>query len=231
MPSKQSRAPRKKRPLAAAGPYVALIADMVSSRDLSPSKRSLVQEDFTRLIEGLNQLYKADLRARFVITLGDEFQGLIANPRMIPQLVWTLEKSFTARPLRLGFGYGSIHTSIKEYAINLDGPALHNARAAIERAKHHDLRGGVFDGFGPALDLALNGFARVLYHQRANWPARQHDVIMQLHEGHKGTEIANELGISKQAVSRYATLAGWNAYLEAEQGWSALLGTLAEPEP
>jgi hypothetical protein len=223
--------PRKKRPLAAAGPYVALIADMVSSRDLSPSKRSLVQEDFTRLIEGLNRLYKDDLRARFVITLGDEFQGLIANPQMIPQLVWTLERRFTARPLRLGFGYGSIHTSIKDYAINLDGPALHNARAAIERAKHHDLRGGVFDGFGQALDPALNGFARVLYHQRANWPARQRAVIMQLHEGRKGTEIARELGVTKQAVSRYATLAGWNAYLEAEQGWSALLGTLAEPEP
>jgi hypothetical protein len=218
--SKQSRSRR---------PYVALVADMISSRALSPAKRALVQEDFTSLIESLNRLYKADLRAKFVITLGDEFQCLIGNPQMIPELIWTLETRFTARPLRLGFGYGAIHTSIKEYAINLDGPALHNARAAIERAKRHDLRGGVFDGFGPALDPALNGFARVLQHQRANWPARQHAVIARLHEGRKGTEIAGELGITKQAVSRYASLAGWNAYLEAEQGWSALLRTLAEP--
>ena len=213
----------------ALGPYVALIADMVSSRALSPSGRARVQEKFTSLIEGLNRLYKADLQAKFVITLGDEFQGLLRNPQIIPQLVWTLETSFTARQLRLGFGYGTIHTSIKEYAINLDGPALHNARASMDHSKRRDLRGGVFTGFGPALDPALNGFARVLYHQRANWPDRQRAVIMQLHEGRKGTEIAHELGITKQAVSRYASLAGWNAYLEAEQGWSALLRTLAEP--
>lgn len=213
----------------ALGPYVALIADMVSSRTLSASSRARVQEEFTKLIEGLNRLYKTDLRAKFVITLGDEFQCLLRNPEIVPHLVWTLEKSFTARPLRLGFGYGDIHTSIKEYAINLDGPSLHNARASMEHAKHHDLRGGVFTGFGPALDPALNGFARVLYHQRANWPPRQHAVIFRLHDGLKGTEIAGELGITKQAVSRYASLAGWNAYLEAEQGWSALLRTLEGP--
>jgi hypothetical protein len=218
-----------KQTASALGPYVALIADMVSSRALSASGRARVQEKFTELIEVLNRLYKADLRAKFVITLGDEFQGLLRNPEIVPQLVWTLEKSFTARPLRLGFGYGAIHTSIKEYAINLDGPALHKARAAIERAKHHDLRGGVFEGFGPALDPALNGFARILHQQRDNWPPRQRAVIMQLHEGRNGTEVASELGITKQAVSRYASLAGWNAYLEAEQGWSALLRTLGDP--
>src|SRR5260370_32990232 len=102
---------------------------MVSSRALSASGRARVQVKFTELIEGLNRLYKADLRAKFVITLGDEFQGLLRNPEIVPQLVWTLEKSFTARPLRLGFGYGNIHTAIKEYAINLRGPALHDARA------------------------------------------------------------------------------------------------------
>ena len=218
--------PSQQKTRRASGPYIALIADMISSRALSASRRARVQEKFTDLIDGLNRLYKADLRARFVITLGDEFQGLLRNPEIVPQLVWTLEKSFTDRPLRLGFGYGRIHTSIKEYAINLDGPALHNARAAIDRAKHHDLRGGVFDGFGPSLDPALNGFARILHHQRNNWPERQRAVIMQLHEGRKGTEIASDLGITKQAVSRYASLAGWNAYFEAEQGWSALLRTL-----
>jgi hypothetical protein len=89
------------------------------------------------------------------------------------------------------------------------------------------LRGGVFAGFGATLDPALNGFARVLYHQRATWPAQQREVVIRLHEGRKGTDVARELGITKQAVSRYASLAGWPAFHEAEQGWSTLLRSLA----
>src|SRR5438067_1732709 len=100
---------------------------MVASRSLSPSKRSRVQEEFTKLIARLNRLYRRHLRAKFIITLGDEFQGLLRDPEIIPHLTWTLEQLFTARELRLGFGFGRIHTSIKPYAINVDGPALHNA--------------------------------------------------------------------------------------------------------
>lgn len=207
--------------------YVALIADMVGSRSLSPSRRSRVQKEFSELIETLNQLYREHLRAKFVITIGDEFQGLLRNPGIVPHLVWTLERRFTRRVLRLGFGYGHIYTSIQEYAINVDGPALHAARFSIETAKQRRLQGGVFTGFGPSLDPALNGFARVLYHQRATWPAQQRQVVTRLHDGLKGTDIARDLGVTKQAVSRYASLAGWEAYVEAERGWSALLGTLA----
>lgn len=207
-----------------------MIADMVASRSLSPSRRSRVQRKFTALIEVLNDLYREHLRAKFVITLGDEFQALLRNPEIVPHLVWTLERRFTERALRLGFGYGRIYTSIQEYAINVDGPALHNARASIEAAKRQSFEGGVFTGFGLPLDSALNGFARVLHHQRATWPPQQREVAARLHDGRKGTDIAQELGITKQAVSRYASLAGWEAYSEAEQGWTALLGTLAVKE-
>jgi hypothetical protein len=205
---------------------VALIADMVRSRSLPPARRSRVQEQFTRFIDTLNRLYRGQLRAKFVITLGDEFQALLSDPEIIPDIVWKMEQLFTARKLRLGFGWGEIYTSIKEYAINVDGPALHNARSSIERAKRQELQGGVFTGFGPWMDPALNGFARLLHHHRNRWPERQREVITRLHDGCKGVEVARELGITKQAVSRYAALGGWDAYLEAEQGWTAILRTL-----
>jgi hypothetical protein len=206
--------------------YVALIADMVASRELSPSDRSAVQEQFTKFIDQLNSLYAAHLRAKFIITLGDEFQALLGTPEVIPELIWTIEQLFTARKLRLGFGYGLIYTTVKEYAINVDGPALHNARNSIEMAKDSALDGGVFTGFGSTLDPALNGFARALHHQRATWPPRQREVVNRLHAGLRGIDIAQELGITKQAVSRYASLAGWEAYAEAERGWTTLLHSL-----
>lgn len=211
-------------------PATAVIADMVASRDLRPSARSRVQDNFTQLIHRLNRLYKPHLLAKFVITIGDEFQGLLRTPDIIPHLIWTLERQFTARELRLGFGFGNLHTSIKEYAINVDGPALHNARASIDASKRRGLRGGVFTGFGPTLDPSLNGFARILQHQRATWPPRQREVLGLLHDGKKGVDIARELGITKQAVSRYASLAGWAAYAEAEQGWRTLLGAVTLPK-
>ena len=226
MPSQQrSRRGPSKPKTGAAERYTAVIADMVASRAMSPSQRARVQVAFARLIGLLNRLYADHLRAKFVITLGDEFQGLLRNPEVIPQLVWTLERKLPDIAFRLGFGYGRIYTSLKEYAINVDGPALHRARAAIEAAKRHKLRGGVFDGFG-SLDAPLNGFARVLQHQRAIWPPRQLEVVRRLHDGKKGVDIARALGITKQAVSRYASLAGWEAYAEAERGWSALLRSL-----
>ncbi len=193
---------------------------------LPAPQRAVVQEQFGQLIDSLNRLYGEDLRAKFVITLGDEFQAILQSPRIIPHLVWTLEERFQARQLRLGFGFGSIYTAIQEYAINVDGPSLHSARFAIEAAKRKDLRGGVFSGFGPVFDPVFNGFARVLYHQRASWPPRQREVARHLHRGEKGTDIAVRMGITKQAVSRYAMLAGWEAYREAEQGWTAVLETL-----
>jgi SatD family (SatD) len=210
-----------------AGNHVAVIGDMIASRSLAPSKRSRAQERFNALMDKLNDLYRDHLRAKFIITLGDEFQGLLLTSEIIPSLIWTIERLFTARVLRLGFGYGEIYTSIKEYSINVDGPALHNARASIDTAKRKNLQGGVFTGFGPVLDPSLNGFARILHHQRTTWPARQREVVERLHEGRKGTEIATELGITKQAVSLYASLAGWEAYAEAEQGWRAILRTVA----
>jgi len=200
-----------------------MIADMVASRALSPAQRSHVQEEFTELIGKLNRLYREQIRAKFVITLGDEFQALLNTPEIIPDITWTLERLFTVRELRLGFGFGPIYTGIKEFAINLDGPALHNARSSLEAAKRRSLLGGVFTGFGARLDPALNGFARLLKHQRAIWSKRQRDVIVRLHDGRKGIDIARELGITKQAVSRYASLAGWDAYAEAERGWCSLL--------
>jgi len=203
---------------------------MVASRALSPAARSEAQEEFTELIGKLNRLYREHLSAKFVITLGDEFQALLHAPGIIPDLIWTLEQLFTVRALRLGFGFGLIYTRIKEYAINVDGPALHNARSSIEVAKRNSLQGGVFTGFGPQLDPPLNGFARALNHQRATWTRRQRDVVVRLHDGRKGIEIAEELGITKQAVSRYASLAGWDAYKEAERGWSSLLHGLVTDE-
>lgn len=212
-------------------PCIAVIADMVKSRELLRAQRPEVQLSFSEFVASLNHRYKSALVARFVVTLGDEFQGLLSDARALPDLLWDMHYKFHMRQLRVGIGFGTIDTPIGKNAINVDGPALHHARHAIDISKKEKLLGGVFSGFGATDDSAFNGFARLLQHHRARLKPQQRRVIELLRQSLTQTAIANQLGISRQAVSLYAGAAGWEAYREGEQGWRALLSEISFGAP
>lgn len=165
--------------------------------------------------------------ARFVVTIGDEFQGLLSDGRVLPDLLWDMHYEFQSRLLRVGIGFGAIDTPIGRNAINVDGPALHNAREAINASKKKKLLGGVFVGFGLTRDAAFNGFARLLQQHRSRLKRQQKKVIELLRQSLTQSAIAKELSISRQAVSFYAAAAGWEAYREGEEGWRAILAEIS----
>lgn len=204
-------------------PCLALIADMVGSRDLSRRQRSDAQVELSDFITSLNRKYASAILSRFVVTLGDEFQGLLSDATVLPDLFWDLHYNFAPRALRSGIGFGRIDTAIGRNAINVDGPALHNARDAIVRSRKERIMGGVFSGFGEVLDIALNGYARLLHFQRSGLKRQQRRVVELLRRSLTQSAIAEELGVSKQAVSLYASAAGWIAYRDGESGFRMLL--------
>src|SRR5215469_3788587 len=218
MPGPKSRAVQPPRE-----PCIAVIADMVQSRTLSRQQRPAAQREFTDFVNRLNAKYRTSLISKFAITLGDECQGLLGNSRQLPEMLWDMQFEFTVRPLRVGIGFGLLDTPLQEYAINIDGPVLHHARAAIEEARAKRKLGGVFRGFNSEADVTLNGFARILHHYRSRLGIQQRNVIARLRHGLQQNQIAEELGISRQAVSLYAKKAGWDAYREAEDGWLQVL--------
>src|SRR5882724_11165564 len=130
-----SMAPTRGKEALRGEPCLALIGDMVGSRELLPSRRPKIQERFKEFIQYLNKKYAKDILAKFVITLGDEFQGLLLSATPIPDLMWDIDQRFSDRDLRVGVGFGVLTTPIQKEAINVDGPALYNARAAIESAR------------------------------------------------------------------------------------------------
>src|SRR5882762_5895868 len=91
-------------------PCIALIADMVRSRELTRIQRPSVQEKFKDFVGYLNRTYSRYILSRFVITLGDEFQGLLSSATPIPELMWDIGHRFSARNLRVGMGLGALHT-------------------------------------------------------------------------------------------------------------------------
>jgi len=199
---------------------------MVKSRELPRSQRSEAQQRFSEFIAELNKKYKKAILARFVVTLGDEFQGLLSDARIIPDLLWDMDYKFETRVLRAGIGFGTIDTPIGKAAINIDGPALHQAREAIEVSWKKKVLGGVFLGFGEPYDPAFNGFARLLHRHRSRLKRQQRRVIEQLRESLTQSAVADLMGVSRQAVSLYAGAAGWEAYREGENGWRALLAQI-----
>lgn len=208
--------------------YIAVIADMVRSRDLSRVQRRRLQEQFNALIANLNRDYRAAIASRFVITLGDEFQGLLNSAAAIPDLLWQLEQDFAERKLRVGIGLGGLDTPLQKVAINIDGPALHLARSAIEDARKSHSLGGVFRGFGE-LDNILNGIARVLWFQRSRWTPSQRKIASLLRQGMAQVEIAKKLRITRQVVSKQVLAAGCVQYFAAERAWRMIFQKYVDP--
>jgi hypothetical protein len=163
-----------------------------------------------------------------VITLGDEFQDLLNSANIIPDLIWRLEQDLAQREFRVGIGLGTLDTPLQKIALNIDGPALHTARAAIEHAKKAKALGWVFRGFGE-LDDILNGVASLLWFQRSRWTQAQRNIVSLLRKGRSQTEVAEDLGIKKQVVSRQVLASGGFPYIAADNAWRMILQKQADP--
>ena len=199
----------------------------MASRQLSPSDRREVQAELRQFLSWLNQQYRSAVLSDFVITTGDEFQALLRDPEPIPDIAWELEAKLGPVGVRLGIGFGTIHTPLRPVAIGMDGPAFHRAREAITKAAKKSWNGGVFLGFTDLGDKILNGFARSLHRHRTDMTERQREVAAILRQGKTQTEVAEMLEITKQAVSNHVGAMGWEEYSIAETGWRAALKLLS----
>lgn len=207
----------------AADPVVAVIGDLVGSKRLARARRSVVQTELEKLLDQLNRQFISHILSKFVITTGDEFQGLLRSPEIVPDLLWSMRARLPDVPFRLGIGFGEIHTPLREFAIGMDGPAFHEARKAINTAKEKGWLGGEFMGFGEDEDTILNGLARLLERHREGMTGSQRDVATRLRTGMKQVDVARDLGITPQAVSDHVRAMGWKTYEYGEAAWRAAL--------
>src|SRR5579863_3667213 len=153
--------------------YLAIIGDIVASRRFSPKCRRLVQEKFLALINSLNHEFASALVAKFTVTSGDEFEGLLYSssaPDVLPAIIWQVDHAFVDLAqynnddpieVRTGIGLGTIDTAIAGNPNVIDGPAFHAAREAIRQAAKKKSLGGAFAGFSEPYNTILNGIARL----------------------------------------------------------------------
>lgn len=119
--------------------YIAIIGDIKDSRKIN--ERSEIQKKLSCILKNVNKLYYNDIAAKFTITLGDEFQGLLEGWAHIFDIVKYIQKEMYPVKLRFGIGIGEISTDIVyEAAIGADGPAYYAARKMIEELREQEKR-------------------------------------------------------------------------------------------
>ena len=110
--------------------YIAIIGDIKHSKNIS--NRYEIQERLKNALDYINKKYKKNIAAKFLITLGDEFQGLLSAAEPLVDIIGYIQNEMFPVRIRIGVGIGEITTEInRNAAIGADGPAFYAARRAI----------------------------------------------------------------------------------------------------
>ena len=204
------------------GEFVAVKMDMRGSRRIRDRERA--QERFLQVMEALNREFAASIQARFVVTPGDEAQGML-RPETAPDARVEMERAiegvFLVR-LRFGIGMGTLSTPLQPDAIGMDGEAWHAASRALSLARSRR-KHVVFSGFGEQTDEQLCALANLLLHLGNGWGREQRRAIELVGAGMMQSAAAAALGVSESAISQRLTSAGWHFYRDGREAVASLL--------
>jgi len=151
--------------------YLAVIADVVGSRELAPARRARLQAALRTQLAAWNRRssWRAHLAARFAVTAGDEIQGLLTTAAPLWTITHALRAALPDVDWIVAWGRGSIATALAPTAPEVDGPCFHAARAVLVEAKAQRLV-LAFGAFPDPRLPALAAYYSALYW---SWTRRQ----------------------------------------------------------
>lgn len=169
----------------------------------------------------VNDVFRDEVASKFIITIGDEFQGLLKRPDKVMDICRIIKTKMHPVRFRISIGIGDIYTEINpELSIGADGPAYHIARDNIEVMKKAE-QGYVNPDYSmlvgcesenPDGDL-INGALAGLTYIENGWSVKQMEVIQALDaEGVSQRDLAEKLGIAQSSVQRRVKSSGYYTY-------------------
>lgn len=204
-------------------PYVAIIGDIKESKKIK--NRNEVQAKLKKILDEINKFYAKDISSKFILTLGDEFQGLLCNGANAVYIISKIERKMYPIKIRFGVGIGEIITDIdREMAIGADGPGFHKAREAIEYLKANEKRNQTntadsrfeFDGENQASTIMINTILSLMTVIKDSWSDRQREIIWDLLEYRDSqANVAKRLNITQPSVQKSLAKGKYYAYMEA----------------
>jgi hypothetical protein len=207
--------------------YCTIIGDIDRSREIA--NRGEVQRRFEESLATINRDFKAGIASEFLVTLGDEFQGVLSAPGESLRIVRHLQSMMSPVLLSFGIGIGTLDTALKPVALGIDGEAFHRSREALGEAKAEGGGRVVYSFDGPGAKLV--NFL-VLFSDRRL--AKVSRTTLKVHGMMKGrmsqVEVAKALGLTQQGVSRALRSKAFQEVVQIEDSLREFLQSLAGVE-
>jgi hypothetical protein len=176
-----------------------------------------------RVGDALRELGDVDTVLPFERTAGDEFQGVLAEPDEVVDVVVRLARQ---GGWSIGVGAGPVQTPLPRSTRAATGPAFLAARRAVDAAKSRParlaVRGASLPDAGDA-QAVLSALA-VLVQRRS---AQAWEAIGLVASGQTQAEAATRLGISRQAVGQRLAAGLWELERELRPAAARLLARAA----
>jgi hypothetical protein len=152
------------------------------------------------------QLAAVPTRLPFTRTVGDEFQGVLEDPVSVVDVILTLMRS---RTWHVGLGIGAVEEPLPDDPRTARGPAFLAARAAVEQAKREPGHVHVVAPTAPdaAEDVAV--VLQLLAALRDRRSAPGWEAVDRMATSGQQSEVAEQLGVTRQAVGQRLHAAGW----------------------
>jgi DNA-binding phage protein len=187
--------------------FVVVTGDLKSSRRLK--NRTKIQEHLKNALKNINNTFKENIVAKFIIVGGDGFQGMLSSPECMFELYYQLFEQIDHK-FYAGVGIGSIITDMSSVISEMDGEGFYRSSNALNEAKKSK-KWVVFKGdssIDNIVSSSWNLMADVMWH----WTKRQKEVVMLYRREANVNSIANNLGVTDKAIykvlssSKYKTL-------------------------
>ena len=217
--------------------YIAIIADLIKSREMK--NREQVQIEINQVLDQTNEIFEQSIAAKFIITIGDEFQGLLKNADQLETIIDYLKFKLQPYKIRIGIGMGDLSTLLsQEYAIGADGPVYHRAREGVELLKVNAKKNSIasndtmfaYTSTGnTSIETLLNTSFASCYYIESSWTKKQRETVEKLIvDKMTQQEVAEYFAIDQSNVSRRLNAAGYYTYLQAKSSVYNHIKTLWE---
>lgn len=144
-----------------------------------------LMSDFQALVQYINKIYSESIESPLTITLGDEFQGIVASAAKGVNIIlameeYILEEEFDFK-LRYVLHEGEVETPInEEKAYEMLGPGLTDARKMLNEMKKENGR------FLLSIDGSkeVNKMMRITQHFIDGWHPKDRSTVSGFLQGH-----------------------------------------------
>ncbi|MHA2073079.1 MAG: SatD family protein [Candidatus Hodarchaeales archaeon] len=198
---------------------IVVTCDLIHSKDLSD--RFKIQENLKDAVNIVNSKYSREILCPFIIIWGDSFQGALKSLKGFYSILEMLEDNIPAK-FRCGIGIGAISTKISSTTLEMDGPAFHKAKIALEMAEKNGWS-IIIQSENEHFDDMVNTILILLYNIKKRWTKRQKKIIQLRKKGWTYKEIGTNVDIKPQTVHKILKAAEWKSASIAIQTLNKLI--------